>query len=761
LRNKKTSTGEEGRNVLVLFLFPVIISIFYWKVLWGGSIFVFVDASRFFYPLWKWGAGVLAQGLIPLWNQDAQFGTPYFADPQMAYAYPPVPILYSLLVPVNAFAALIILHHLWALIGFWFFARSEGFSPKVSFLGSLAFGFSLHVVCSSWTPVALMTISWLPWVFAAAGKVYRKEKGGLFYLSFAWAMQLSAGYPVLVYLTGLAMVLHFGWKTKNPFHHQDTKGPKKGTNSLGLSDHLEKGSLANLAPWWFKNLNWVGWFALSGLTATAYNLVWGLPFAEVLGLSNYENGAGKFHDLNWVDLGTALSPFLQGHPLKADYHGPHYWVSTYYIGLPILCLLLWGAFRRVYQKTSPVLFFIFLVLSLGVLGAGKALKAILPGYSLVVHSGFWLSILLLFAVWMAMESMESFLSQPPLNRGKWVWAGGVAFIYAASLFLQAPLYPGDFWVSAVLLILALYLKPVVLRWGCLGLALVLSLGPAADGLNILLDRSYYEKPPFVLSALPKPGRLFFTPPLMREAGKLQGGTMAQAYETAKQRLYPNWPLAFGREAVPLYNTIQLKKSFAWTFQAFQYSLQHSRDVLDYLGVRYLFGKNQFGNYGKIEAGNGDEVYENPGPLPKWFTVEKAVPAGPAVEEDFAKADREAVDYGKECFIEDPAKAGSYSPRQVTVQPQPPNQSSFATRPSGKGRALVISSECGAPGWKVFAGGKRKAVELINHAFRGVVLEEGENQATFKYEPTAFRLGLFCSLAVCALWACLFLKRIAP
>lgn len=180
MKHSPLDRWQRRPDLAALLVFSCLIALFYWRVIFGHSIFVFVDASRFFYPLWKWGAGVLAQGIIPLWNPDAQFGTPYFADPQMAYAYPPVPLLYSFFSPVNAFASLIILHHLWALVGFWFFARGEGFSAKVSFLGSLAFGFSLHLVCSSWTPVALMTISWLPWVFFAGGKVFRMERGGFF-----------------------------------------------------------------------------------------------------------------------------------------------------------------------------------------------------------------------------------------------------------------------------------------------------------------------------------------------------------------------------------------------------------------------------------------------------------------------------------------------------------------------------------------------------------------------------------------------------
>ncbi len=40
-----------------------------------------------------------------------------------------------------------------------------------------------------------------------------EEKGGLLFLSLAWAMQLAAGYPVLTYLTVMAVGIHFCWKT--------------------------------------------------------------------------------------------------------------------------------------------------------------------------------------------------------------------------------------------------------------------------------------------------------------------------------------------------------------------------------------------------------------------------------------------------------------------------------------------------------------------------------------------------------------------
>jgi hypothetical protein len=748
LRKQTLPPPADHSHWMAGLFFVSLILLFYWKVIFGHSIFVFVDASRFFYPLWKWGADVLKQGTIPLWNPDAQFGTPYFADPQMAYAYPPVIFFYSLLNPVNAFAALIILHHLWALLGFWFFARGQGFSGKASIIGSLIFGFSLHVVCSSWTPVALMTISWVPWVFASAEKVFQGKGGGLFFLSFTWAMQLAAGYPVLTYLTGLALGLHYSWKTwwhNDSFHHHLLSfvlGPQKprGIHKPGMEPSSQK-------------VDWIGWFGLAAALAAAYNAVWGLPFIEFFKQSNYQKGASHFHELNWQDLATAFSPFVQGHPLLSNYHGPHYWVSTYFIGLPALCLILWGGMRLVYEKTSWGIFPLLLVLTCGGLGIGEALKAILPGYTLVIHSGFWISLLLLWAAWLAMESAEGFLTAPRNRILTWLFPA--VLVYGISFFIARPQVPEVFWASLLLLAAAVFFQSAGTRWLFLLTALGLSLGTSASSLNILLDRSYYEAPPNLLPRLSQGGRLFFSPPLMGEAARLQGESMSQAYDMAKQKLYPNWPLAYGLEEAPLYNTFQLSDSFAWTFQAFQISLDHSRELLDYLNIRYVFGKSEFHDLKQIQGPDSlVPVSENPNPLPKWYSVGKALP-GASLQDVFARAEGNPIDYRKECYIADPSKAGSYELRQVSgIRPF---SNGVEMEAQGKGKALIISSETDYPGWKARVVNEEKPVEQINHSFRGIVLNEGETHVFFKYEPLTFRVGLFISLLACGLWTGLLLK----
>ena len=720
--NKNSKIPVKNSTVIALLSFALFLVLFYWKVLFEGNVFVFVDASRFFFPIWKWGSAVFNQGLIPLWNPDAQFGTPYLADPQTACAYPPVFLFYSWFNPINAFSALILFHHLWAMTGFWFLSRGQAYSAKISFWGSLVFGFSLHLVCASWTPVAMMTISWVPWVFFSAERLYQKKAGGLLFLSFAWAMQLSAGYPVLVYLTGLALVGQLGWQS-----YKDLR--------------------------WKENLllGWVGGLGLSAVIATLYNLVWGLPFLEFLKNSNYQNGSSRFQDLGFINLATFLDPFILGHPLAGNYQGPHYWVATFFVGLPTLCLLVWGWVNRIYQKNTPWLLLLFLVLSLGShLKVGEWLKLILPGYALVIHSGFWISLAILWVILLAMEALAFLMTKPQLQRGAVSWVGIAAGIYAITFFIKNQYFSGFFGVSLVLMLAAFWIQNKNLKWLAVLGALGLSLFPAAYSLNITMDRSYYEKPPLVMSQFNHPGRLFFSPVLLGSAVKLQGQTMNDAYQNAKQNVYPNWPLAYGLQEVPIYNTLQLSDSFAWTFQAFQHSLKESRKAIDLLGIRYLFGSSGFKDFKKIEQTGGNaEVFENPNAFPNWFSVTRAVAAGPMVNDDFIKADQDNMDYGKVCFVGNPAQAGNYQKRQVSEISRTTN--SVVLSASGKGRALLVSSETEAPGWKVWAEGKPKSVEKVNDAFRGVVLEDGESSAVFKYEPLSFRLGLFFTLLICALW----------
>lgn len=748
-----------------LLALGAFLAVFYREVLLEGKTFVFVDASRFFYPLWVWGAKVLEGGWIPLWNPDAQFGVPYFADPQAAGAYPPLWILFFFLPSVDALNGLLILHHAWALAGFWVLARSRGHSWTASLGGSLAFGFSLNLACASWTPPALMAMSWIPWVFRSADRIRRGIPGAWWGLSLALSMQLACGYPVLSYLTVAALAAFL----------------VVGKGGRGWS------------------LGWVLPCVGAGAVALAYNLSWGLPFAEFLGSSNYGEGAGKFHDLGWRDLGTVVSPFLQGHPRLSGYQGPHYWVSTFYMGLPVLVLLLWGLLRNLHGWRGSGAWVLLLILSTGVLGTGPWLRFLVPGYAWVVHSGFWIPLWVFTTALLSLRAWEAFVREGPGKGARILWLFLTLAVAGGSRALTSPLQAWPFWTCVLLLGAAPFLHGVRTRAAALLAATVLSLGPPALSLNILLERDYYLKPPSRLQALTEPGRMFFTPPLMRRVGRLEGPDLRTAYAQAKQGLYPNWPLTYGREFAPFYNTLQLERSRAWTFEAFRVSEEHSQKALDLLNVRYLFGRTDLpglrrvgpsatepppvrsGKEGTLrlfgtmfdpksgrswvatEGPDAVPVWKNPTPLPKWYTAGILRPAAGTLAEDLRIAGREGSDYRSRVFVRDPRKAGRYGVRNVALDTMGgPNRRGILA--AGKGKAFLASSETAYPGWKasaVLTGGRRGPLELevVNHAFRGMVLRDGEDRVLLEFEPRTFRLGLFLALLACGLWTGTGLKII--
>jgi|GEM_PF-952528 len=774
-------------DAFVACAMALLLAVFYAPVIWGGKIFMFVDSSRFFYPLWKWGAGVLATGRLPFWNPDAQFGAPFFADPQMAYAYPPVPILYGWLSADNAFAWLILIHHFWALYGFWRFARREGMGAGASLFGCLAFGFSLHVVCSSWTPVALFTISWIPWTVQSALSLYREQRGSTLALSFCAAMELSAGYPVLVYLTALCLggFLLAKTFTDSPQRHRDTekdvilKADKKndlprrvvgrGTKeTLRISVKNQNSflksilfslclcvSVVNDDKGVKQKWAWVKGAFIASALAFLYNLCWMLPFAEFFRFSNYLGGGNHLQALGFKDLATLLAPFYQGNPLEAGYQGPHYWISTYYLGLPVMVMLFMGIAQGVFPISALAGIVLMTVLSMGeTLGVGGWLKGLIPGYSLVIRSGFWLGPLLFGVSWMASLAFDHQKKEDgPGARALVLWVFALLGIFGLSYLLRKPTVPAFFLISAFLMMASAplsSLKPLV-RQTAWVLALLFCLIPTAVSVNILMDRSYYDQAPALVSSMPEQGRIFFTPSFMKDAFRLQGTDYQDAYEKAKQRLYPNWPLAEGLEEIPFYNTFQLSSADPFTREAFQCSESHTKAVLDYLDIRYLLGTSRMkGLKALASAGTGEWVYENSGATGKWFSVKEAQTASRSIGDDFKKAALEKWSYGQTCAVEDPNLAGNYGVRPVRVISR--YAQGVELEAPGMGRALLVSSEAAYPGWKAYVNGQKKNVVTVNRCFRGVVLEDGECQVVLAYEPATVRLGFFFALLVCMVWA---------
>ena len=654
---------------VILILITVL---YHGPVLWGGGTYVFVDDSRFFYPLFKWGADVWGSGHLPLWNNAMDCGTPYWADPQTACAYAPLWILYAIFSPVTAFNVSIVTHQMMAVLGFLVFARGRGLSVAASFAGALIFGFSLHVTCSSWTPPALFALAWIPWIFWAGGALVEGKRWAFPVVSAALGLQMAAGYPVLAYLAGFMLWAYLA---------------------------LRPGAFTR------EKIAWVPYLAAAYGLAVLYNLSWGLPFMDYFPLTNHGSGGEYFQALHWNDLWSLFAPFPKGDPVEAGYFGAPFWVGTYYLGWAVPLLLFWRVVRRRGGWGIPILTFLSVWLSLGeTAGLGAWLKHVVPGYALVIRSGFWISLVVFFSSLLAAEAVEDLAAFP---KRRAVFAGwGTALVVAVSLL------------------------------------------PAAWAVRFSMPRSYYEKPPAAWEKMTQPGRMLHSPRLLEASSILEGPTLRDAYIVPKERLYPNWPLVWGRPCAVGYNTIGFERIRQWREGVFKVSPFLSRSALNYLGIRYLVGTNRFAGLSPIGDVGGVPFSLNPAAGPPWFCAKRVYPAG-KMEEDWKTMDSKHEGFERAVFAGGASWSGGGAERAVGVRRSFPGFWELEIGPGS--RALLVSSEAADAGWKVYVDGAQRPPLLVNHAFAGVELLPGDRRVRWVYAPGSLRLGLFLGLLALGIW----------
>ncbi len=702
----------EWSDLGFLALLALIWVFFHRHIFFDGRTFVLIDASRLFFPLWDWGAKVWATGRIPLWNPDAGFGTPYLSNPENVCWYPPLRILYFLLTPVEAFNACVVLHHLFAMAGFYFFSRNRKVSKPASFLGAVLFGYSLHVVSSPCTTVLTMVLAWIPWIYAASDRLFDGRRGSFLFLSVSFGFQLAGGYPILAYLTLLTIMAEKVLK-RHP--------PEKWALFLGAV-----------------------------FLGTAYNLAWLIPFADFLRFSTTAQRLDFHEDLPLRVLGTWVNPFFIFHPLHSK-TPLLFELSCYFMGWPALVLILWGSLKRKLAWVPALLAALWVVLSLGG-PAGRGMEWFVPFYHWVARSGYWMSLVVFAAASLATSVMDQKINgtgDPDGWDGSWLMAG--LLVYTLALGGGIPVELPFFWGSLALVIglgaEKAFSRPV--RWLLLAGSIVLSLFPAAQGVNFTNPGGYYEVPPPFCRAMTKPGRIYASFPEVERFEATSGKTVSESYNSLKDALVSNWPLIFGMQECYFYNSFFLRDYFDWCFSSTRFSPQITKKVLDYLNVRYVLGYHSLPGFQNLSPGVSPTNFsENEDTLPKWNSVSRAF-----LEADFTtdlwKAGDKNFNFDRQCFVGDPRWVGFYSGRKVTELSRDPNHV-FLSAP-GKGRALLVSSEMAFPGWWLRLKNSERPMGRVNDGFRGAVLEEGEEQAEVIYRPATFRLGCFLSLLVCALW----------
>ncbi len=221
--NKKPETRNRKLETAIIVILSLLPLLFFWRVITlNPADRLHLKAGDFteqYFPLRAFSARAWVNGHVPLWNPHIFGGQPGLADIQSGALYPPH-VLQSLALgwmgygfPLSALAWQVIFHFSLVAVGAYllgrYWARRAGASWRVArFVGaivSLTFTYSGYL---TGFPVQQMTIllasAWLPWVMLSLARALDAVADGLpvrvslaraGWASLAFAMAVLAGHP--------------------------------------------------------------------------------------------------------------------------------------------------------------------------------------------------------------------------------------------------------------------------------------------------------------------------------------------------------------------------------------------------------------------------------------------------------------------------------------------------------------------------------------------------------------------------------------
>jgi hypothetical protein len=294
-----------------------------WAFYFTGHFPSFLDVTTYVFPE-KWvNTSQWLSGTVPLWNPWISCGTPHLAQIQPGCFYPPF-FLWLFTGLNDWFFYLSFLHSLWAMLGFFLWVRGRGVSWTLAWLGAGSFAFG-GLAVSNWGFVThVATMSWIPWVFFAAEVALRRGTLAAWSgLALTLTMQTLAGYVFFGFYTYLALVAYLLWGRTT------TRGQWKA-------------------------------FTLASSGAVLLSAVQILPFLDYLTYAQrLMGGYFVFQPREWW---TLLWPDVLGTPGLGSHRGvPGHFIFYPYFGLvPLLGLLLalwrWSPQTRFFAWGSVVTF---------------------------------------------------------------------------------------------------------------------------------------------------------------------------------------------------------------------------------------------------------------------------------------------------------------------------------------------------------------------------------------------------------------------
>jgi hypothetical protein len=707
--------------------------ILYWLLRLWGNFPAFMDTLEYVFPE-KWvNVEAFRNGRIPLWNPYAACGTPHVANLQSAAFYP-LFWVWNFTGLFDWFFVSALLHGVLATLGFYLWLRSLGAGKTASSLCAFSFGGSALAVNYWGFPTHLASIAWVPWLFWAAAEWLKKPGLGRWaVLLIIWALQFLAGYPFFTFYATLFLLAWVWAVSRVPELRRSSLRRYEDRKPLAF---LTRGFQALAA-----NEVWrVSWgrpaaVLLALLTGALLTACQWLPFADFLGYLHREGWNEHLFSLRWKNYLTLLQPQILGIPGTITYHGdyPNFIFNNLYFGLVPLGLFLWTIlfFRRhgnVFWKVSALFWLLWLA------GIHFWPWRLLPSRLVDVLEPAKASFLFLFCACTAValgirEKMENSSARNPVRQWAWVL--------------------GALWLLDVLLIPGRIIRVVP--------------DPYRNGevvQNAKLAKGMTEK-----------GRLVSLRS-QNQYYSAQVNTLADSFKESARVLIPNINAVFGVKSARGYLSIFVD-GYQNLSRYLQLGFPYEGRVLDAAAVKLIVFPHRLPGFKyNVSMPRGPALFmRNAGAMPDVWVVErvKELPSRSKVFEALlnplafleaevftentfdGKAVRLApvkrslktgipfwdkwMGWGRGLFRKDPEiKTSRPSPAEAHFQVFSPRA------------GWLVFDESFAPGWHAWVDGKPTTIFRANGMWMAVSLGAvGNRRVMFRYEPVAFRLGLFLSL----------------
>lgn len=392
------------------------------RVFFGAESFFFRDFGIFGYPLAWHHAVSFWRGELPLWNPYNNCGLPFLAQWNTLVLYPGS--LIYLLLPLPWSLNFFCLAHLFlGGLGMYILARRWTGSSFAACVAGMAFALNGLMLSSLKWPNNIAVLGWMPWVVWLVERAWR-ERGRIWPAALAGATQMLAGTPELILMTWFLLA------------------------ALWLGQCVG-GSIPRKAM----AARFLGVILIVALLCSAQLL----PFLQLLSESQRGSQFGAVTwSMPWWGLANFLVPLFR---CVRSYQGvftqyDQYWISSYYTGVGLLIVALWGVWRvrrrRVWLLAGLALFFLLLA-SGETGGVYRLLHWMIPPLGFMRFPIKFVSLVLFLLPLLAAFAVAHWESLPadarPRAAKQLLVLGALALLAIVALLVIERLYPGpaDDW----------------------------------------------------------------------------------------------------------------------------------------------------------------------------------------------------------------------------------------------------------------------------------------------------------------------------